>query len=226
MKATLLHILTVAAMMAASLNAMAVTPAAPFAEESLTASLTSTGTASSAASVMPLVLTATDLVTKVYGVLDTSLPKDEALKIAESRYNLTPTADSSGFWLEPADGYVVDYYGMSPQVSAVANFDDEGATDYSYFILFPYEAGRRPAADYEQCAFCGTLLQEMQDLGVIVGVPDVSDAVFEAFGSMKGSAVNVKLVEEVYTDDSGRFILIIGVTPGAFTNADDHLALY
>lgn len=227
MKAALLHIISAAVLLAVSVNATAVAPAAPKAEEALTTSISSVGNTASAASlpVLPLELTAVDLVTKVYGVFDTNLSEAETVEKAGSCYNLTPSADSTGLWLEPADGYVVSYYGMTPEIRAVAHYDENGASDYSYFVLFPYEAGRRGAADYEQCAFCGTLLQEMNDLGLIIGVPDAADSIFEAFGSMTGNHVTVRLIEQENPDDSGLFVLMLDVIPKAFTASDDILAL-
>lgn len=207
-------------------NVMAETCAAPDSEEALATSISSVGLteAATAVTALPLELTAVDFITKVYGVLDTNLSEQKAMDEAKRSYNLTPAADSTGLWLDTADGYVVSYYGMTPYVSAVAHFDSDGASDYSYFFIFPYASGRRGAADYEQCAFSGSLLQEMQDVGLIVGVPDTTDSIFEAMGSYEGNHVNVRLVEEELPDNSGRFILMLAVTPGAYTISDEFVA--
>lgn len=225
MKATLLSSILLAISYAA-LPALAVAPAARIADEVLAASMPATAKIGPAASLsaMPLELTAIDLVTKVFGVLDTSLSEKEAVKEAGRCYALTPSADSSGLWLDSADGYVVSYYGMTPLLSAVAHFDNNGASDFCYFFLFPYAPGERHTADMAQCAFCGYLLQEMNDIGLIVGVPDVTDSIFEAFGSYADNALNLRLVEEETDNDSGRFILMLNVTPRSFMPADEIIA--
>ncbi len=227
MKATLLQYIVLAALTAASLQAKAVAPAAPEAGEASTTSAPAPAQIdlTAPAAVMPLELTAIDLVTKVYGMLDTGLSEKEAIMEAGDRFRLTPSADSMGLWLDSADGYVVSYYGLTPPISAVAHFDEGGASDFSYFFLFPYSAGERRNADSAQCVFCGYLLQEMNDLGLVVGVPDVTDSIFEVFGSYDDKWLNIRLVEQVHDDESGLFVLMLNVVPGAYTAADDILAI-
>lgn len=226
MKATLLQYIVLAAFAAASSQAMAVAPAAAQAEEALATSSSVAPQIDPAAmaAVMPLELTAADLVTKVYGMLDTGLSRNEAIKEAGDRYRLTPSADSMGLWLDSADGYVVSYYGLTPPVSAVANYGSEGVTDFSYFFLFPYAAGERKNADSAQCIFCSCLLQEMNDMGLVVGVPDVTDSIFEVFGSCDDKWLNVRLVEQVQDDDSGLFVLMLNIVPDSYTGADGIMA--
>lgn len=222
---TYLLSLTAFAALAASPLSMTAAPAAGQSQETATAIPAAISAGLSASpTVLPLELTAIDLVTKVYGVLDTGLSEKDAVKEAGRRFNLTPSADSEGLWLDTADGYVVSYYGMTPLLSAVAHFDENGATDYSYFFQFPYASGSRHTADTAQCAFCGYLLQEMNDIGLMVGVPDTTDSIFEAFGSCDDKYINVRLLEEENIDDSGRFILMLSIVPGAYTSSDEIMA--
>lgn len=178
----------------------------------------------SADGLSPLQLTAKDFVTKVYGVVDTTLPESEVIREMESRFCLTPAADSDGLWLGSADGYAVSYYGMTPDVTAMVRFVDGYLSNYTYFFLFPYASGARHEADARQCEFCGSLLQEMKDLGMDMGSPVVTDAVFEAIGSYEGHYVNIRLFEECRDDLSGRFIVLMDVEPKAFFPEDELIA--
>lgn len=226
MKATLLYNMILMAILTISPRALAAAPAAQPTEDPTTLPVAAAQIGSTSVTAMPLELTAIDLLTKVYGVLDTGLDEKQAIEQAESAYDLTPSADSNGLWLDSADGYVVSYYGMTPPISAVAHYDDDGVADYSYFFLFPYNPGERHAADIAQCAFCGYMLQEMHDLGLMLGVPDSADSIFETVGSYNDCRLAMRLVEEQHADNSGRFILILKVEPGAFTPADDVLAQF
>lgn len=227
MKATLLHIMTLVAMIAISPLAMTASQAGqPTPGELANPSSTGAqfGTSAAVSAALPLELTAIDLVSKVYGVLDTGLSEKEVIKEAAADYNLTPSADSEGLWLDSADGYVVSYYGMTPPVSTVAHFDEDGASDFTYFFLFPYPSGKRAMADRQQCQFCGYLLQEMSDLGLAVGVPDVTDSIFEVFGSYIDNHLNVRLSEMVNDDESGMFVVSLTVIPNSYYNSDNILA--
>lgn len=231
MNQVILSLITIAAVFAASLKAFAVAPAAaPDAgllstPDAALAALASTGEKEAIqSSVLPLALTAKDFVTKVYGVFDTNLSESEISKESKQRFNLTPAADSTGLWLETADGYVVSYYGMTPLVSAKAGFDGNIVSDYCYFFQFPYSSGMRAEANMRQCEFCSSLLQEMHDIGMIMAVPVYTDAIFETVGSYGEHNVNVRLVEESSSDHSGRFIVVLDVEPRAFTQADYFIA--
>lgn len=221
MKTTLLYLTIAVALAATSATAQAVVPAARLSESALSTALAAGNDApATPVAAMPLELTAMDLVSKVYGVLDTGLSQSSTVEEAGRCLNLTPSADSTGLWLESADGYVVSYYGMKPDISAVAHFDEKGATDYCYFFLFPYAEGNREFVNHQQALFSGCLLQEMSDIGLIIGVPDSSDAIFEAFGSHADKLINVRLTEEELPGDSGLFILMLGITPRSFTHYD------
>ena len=174
----------------------------------------------------PVSLTAGDMVTKVYGVIDPESGKEECVARTRNLLSLHPQEDEGVLWLETADGFVVDYYGMQPGVSAMARYDtpDAGVTDYGFFFLFPYTTDTRRQSIDMQSEFCGLLLQEMADCGLVMDLNTVTDDLFEAVGEHRGSLVDVRLLDDKQTPDSGRYILILSIEPGAFTPSDDILA--
>lgn len=185
----------------------------------------------------PVKVTAKDLVTKVFGVADSNLSSPDLKKSVAKTLSVTPQEDEGGLWLDPTDGYAVSYYGMVPQVSAVAMYDEEDSEHlayFSYFFLFPYSNGSRENANYEQCAFCTSLLQEMEDIGMDMGGDSSSDALFEAVGNYGENNVNIRLVEQnsdsTYVVDpdhasgDGRYIVVLNVEPGAYNEADHWMA--
>lgn len=187
--------------------------------------------------VTPVKVTAKDLVTKVFGVADANLNSPDLKKSVSKSLSVTPQEDEGGLWLDPTDGYAVSYYGMVPQVSAVAMYDDEDSDHlayFSYFFLFPYDNGTRENANYEQCAFCTSLLQEMEDIGMDMGGATFTDALFEAAGNYGENTVNLRLVEQQgdgsyvadpdYATGDGRYILVLNVEPGANNEADHWMA--
>lgn len=175
---------------------------------------------------MPLTLTARDFVTKVYGVLSPTVTADCAERETSRLIDLTPSADSTGLWLETADGYSVSYYGMTPDVSALARFGNGLVSDFGFFFIFPYPPGRRDSALASQSEFCGLLLQELNDIGLDLQLNPMSDAMFEATGRYDGNFVEVRLVEQLHDSNiGGRFIMMLSIEPGAFSPSDDVAAL-
>lgn len=173
---------------------------------------------------VPVQVTAMDLVTKVYGVLDPSLTCEQAADEAGRCLSICPEADETGLWLNADEGYVLDYYGMTPEVYAVANFDDNGATSFSYFFLFPYGHDQREWANSQQCAFCSAMLQEIYDSGLIVGVPDTTDCIFEALGSCGDNHITLSLNEKRENEDVGCFIFALNVIPSLYDTTEYILA--
>lgn len=185
----------------------------------------------------PVKVTAKDLVTKVFGVADSNLNGSDLKKSVAKSLSVTPQEDEGGLWLDPTDGYAVSYYGMVPQVSAVAMYDGDDSDHlayFSYFFLFPYANGSRDNANYEQCAFCTTLLQEMEDIGMDMGGATPTDALFEAIGNYGENTVNIRLVEQNsnsttvvdpdHASGDGRYIIVLNVEPGAYNEADHWMA--
>lgn len=187
----------------------------------------------------PVIVTAADLVTKIYGAIDIpsvnsgddsqALSQKEEILNAGRAMRLNPEEDETGMWLDSTSGYHVSYSGMTPDVSAVAQFDNDNLSSFGYFFIFPYSAGQREHANRDQCAFCGSLLQEMYDMGSIVGVPveedSIADPLFTALGSYDGNHINVSLREQRKPDASGRFLLVVEVTPGVYNLYDSVMAM-
>ena len=69
----------------------------------------------------PVEMTAEDLITKVYGLLDRTCSKAEMMKAVRQTAGLVPQEDEYGVWLDTGDGYIIDYYGLTPEVSARAS---------------------------------------------------------------------------------------------------------
>ena len=184
----------------------------------------------------PVKVTARDLITKVFGVADHRLSSDELKSQTAKSLDITPVEDEGNLWLDPTDGYAVSYYGMVPQVSAVAVYDntDGDISNFSYFFLFPYVQGARDNANYEQCAFCTSLLQEMDDMGMDMGTRTDSEALFQAVGNYGQNLVILRLVEQqadaTYVTDptlasgAGKYILTLEIEPDAYTEADSWMA--
>ena len=116
-------------------------------EASASLAVSAKGTAQQAGQVS---LTAGDMVSKVYDIVDPDAHKEECVHQARKVLGLTPQEDSDALWLESADGFVVDYYGMRPQVSAMARYDNgserKGVADYGYFSYFLIRPTPRQAA--------------------------------------------------------------------------------
>ncbi len=191
------------------------------------ATAASFGAITSSAASSAVIVTAADLVSKVYGVLDLPQTVAETKKGVEKCMKMEPDADETGLWLDTDSGYKLSYSGMTPEVAAVAQFeDDDTISQFGYFFFFPYNSADRDDANRAQCAFCSSLLQEMNDMGVVSGTTeDNDDSLFEVVGAYEGNMVNMMLKEQTANGrDGGRFLLILSVTPNAYTEADDLVA--
>lgn len=183
----------------------------------------------------PVIVTAADLVTKVYGVIEPVANMDETVNHTAKAINLIPEVDGTDLWLDSDKGYQVSYSGMTPEVSAVAQFDDNTLSSFGYFFIFPYAADGRDEANRCQCNFCTSLLQEMYDMGSIVGMPveetagsadnaSDSESLFNVLASYEGNNINLSLKELTQDDASGRFLLVVEVTPGLSNPYDSVMA--
>ena len=198
---------------------------------------------------MPLSLTARDLITKVYGFIDPGCSRQQCIMATQAVTSITPEEDDSGLWMNAADGYGINFYGMEPQVEAMARFaEDNQVSEFGYFFFFPYKSGKRAYANASQADFSGCLLQELTDMGLEMAADPRTEAIFEVFGDYNGNYLAIRLIEEVgnagggkeipYSDAlsamiesnnagkaaSGRYVLVINVEPRGFTEADDLLA--
>lgn len=175
---------------------------------------------------IPVNVTAADFVTKVYGIFSPDKSKDELCEDCETVLNLLPSEDNMGLWLDSADGFHLNYYGQTiPSMSAMAAVEKDSVTNFGFFFLFPYNDLNREEINRQQALFCGSLLQEMQDIGAIIGVDTSADALFEACGDYNGNFVNVRLLDEQMGNSEGRYVLYLSVEPHAFNEADNLAAL-
>jgi len=177
---------------------------------------------------LPVPVTAEDMLSKLFGVVDPEVSKDECVSQSRRVLRLTPEEEEGVLWLESDGGYGVNYYGMFPDVSAMVRYgDDEFADrvcDFGYFFLFPYTSAGKQEAIRDQADFCGSLLQEMADMGMPFDLYTDTDDLFEAVCDYRGSLVDIRLLDEKGASDEGRYILILSIEPGAFTAADDFVA--
>ena len=170
-------------------------------------------------------ITAEDLVTKVYGALSPECSKAELLGGCVSEFNLSPSEEDNGMWLDSSEGYCLSYYGMIvPQVSAIASVERDSVANFGFFFLFPYTISNREDMNRRQAEFCGCLLQEMKDIGMTLAVISGSDSLFELAGDYMGNYVTVRLTDEG-AGASGRYVLCLYVEPDGFTPADDFAAI-
>lgn len=172
----------------------------------------------------PVAVTARDMVMKVYGILDECGSMQECVNNTDAAINLVPELDEDALWLDPDTGYVLNYYGRQPEVSALAHFGngpESPVSDFGYFFLFPYDRTRDENSANQQIDFTSVLLQEMHDLGIPMAMRDGDPAaLFAAVGDYEGNLVDIRLLDDEGDNGSGRYILILSVEPGAFTDAD------
>lgn len=166
--------------------------------------------------VKPVAVDGLDLITKVYGAVDPGLSKCNIVKETAKATGLLPQEDEYGLWLDSEDGYIVNYKGMCPRTSAMATFNGEDLEDFSFFFIFPYSADNRNEANALQCAFCGSLLQELADLGLDMHAASPVGTLFEADSEFAGNRFNIRLVDSPGNENSSaRFIVIVSVDPAS-----------
>lgn len=171
-------------------------------------------------------ITAKDFVTKVYGICSPDRSKSELCDDCANALNLTPSEDNMGLWLDSADGYQLNYYGIVlTDVSAMATVESDSVSNFGYFFLFPYTSATKEEISDKQASFCGCLLQEMQDIGAMMGVNTVCDCLYEACGEYQGNFVDVRLSDETTDEGNGRYVLYLLVEPAGFKPVDNMAAL-
>lgn len=173
---------------------------------------------------MPVNVTASDFVTKVFGIFSPQCGIKDLEEDSSRLLHITPTVEDAGLWLDDIDGYAINYYGMHPATSVYADVDASGVKSYSYFFMFPYDNGSRNMADMRQMDFCSVLLQEMTDIGASMGLNTLSQDTFDVYGEFKGNLVEITLREEASSEGGGRFIVTLSVEPEAFEAADYAIA--
>lgn len=172
----------------------------------------------------PLRVNAHDMLSLVYGFIDPARSYDQAVADTRLTLHLTPTVDPYGVWLDAGEGYALNYYGMTPEVTGMAHYDIDGTVqDYGYFFFFPYACNCREQANCSQSQFCGSLLQELYDIGAQLDQTQRPDLLFDVVGRYCDKFVQLQLVDQPKPQrpDEGAFVLSIRVAPNAFTEADD-----
>lgn len=173
----------------------------------------------------PIMVSASDLISKVYGVVSPSLtPRAMADSISDS-IDMVPTEEDENLWLDSDEGYNLTYSDMAPETSAVACFDHDSLTNYAYFFIFPYD-GSRNDANNRQTEFCGSLLQELYDLGLEMGLDStplaaevtengdtLSMTLFSVCARHGIDIIDITLQDQPDID-GGRFLVTLNVAPG------------
>ncbi|MDE6272128.1 MAG: hypothetical protein K2M31_03880 [Muribaculaceae bacterium] len=175
----------------------------------------------------PRKVSAEDLVSKVYGVADPGLDREDCRRMAEKCYCAKPIEEDGAEWMSASEGFAINYEGHMPESEAMARYDNDNVAGYGYIFYFPYNAAERDKANREQCRFCSALLGELNDMGAIVGANPLTDALFDVGGIYKGSDLQLTLSEYVESetqtpdlqagaipaDRKGQFIIVMSVTP-------------
>lgn len=182
---------------------------------------------------MPLELTSTDFITKVYGLFSPKMSCRELCDASGKVLSLKPEKDDMGLWLQTEDGYNISFYGINPpEVSTMARIENDSVADYGFFFMFPYNDSTKNEANSRQAEFCGALLQEMSDLGLVMGANELTDDLFDVYGEYNGNFVNVRLIDDPafkgegkFSGNSGKYIVMLTVEPNGFTPEDEIAAL-
>ena len=173
----------------------------------------------------PITVSASDLISKVYGVVSPSLSPEAMTDSVSDLISLTPSAEDDNLWLDSEEGFNLSYSDMAPETSAVACFDCDSLTNYAYFFIFPYENSRETAND-RQAEFCGSLLQELYDLGLEMGLDStpvaaeitdngdsLSMTLFSVCARHGLDIIDITLQDQPDVD-GGRFLVTLNVAPG------------
>ncbi|MBD5220795.1 MAG: hypothetical protein HDS70_00275 [Bacteroidales bacterium] len=186
---------------------------------------------------MPVDVNGRDLVSKVFGFIesDSIASEEDCVAKCGELSSLRPSKDEYGLWLEKEDGYQLSCYGDSPEVTAMARFDDENLSGYGFFFIFPYTDTNRQQVNMRQSAFTGALLQELNDFGLVMEGAQDSVALFDVYGKNGNDSVEIRLIEEKSAPDAqfdfdssslsplanensepaaGRYVLILQIEPG------------
>ena len=161
----------------------------------------------------PLELKVCDFITKAYGAVDPGLSKETLLQRAEELLNVRPVEDSGVYWVDSDNGYKISYQEITPDISAYAAFEGDCISEYTYFFMFPYVSASRDACNALQCKFSSAMLQEMKDSGVPIGSNPFTDYLFEVLAEYDGKYVNLRLLDDADTPESGQYLLIMEITP-------------
>ncbi len=166
-------------------------------------------------------LTGEDLITKAYGTIPAINSKEKTINLSETLMSMTPAEEDNALWLDSADGYCIDYNGMTPDVSALVRIENDSISDYGFFFLFPYSEVAKKYVTTDQVDFSKTMLQEFEDLGLDLGANPYTSDLFEVSGEYTNNVVGMRLIDDT---EGERYILMLSVEPNGLTEADLALA--
>lgn len=159
-----------------------------------------------------------DLITKAYGMIPAVNSRWATIELSEEVMNVTPTAEDNNLWVDSADGYAINYNGMTPDVSALVRLENDSISDYGFFFLFPYSDIDKKYATADQADFSKTMLQEFEDMGLDLGANPYTDDLFEVTGDYTDNFVAMRLIDD---PEGERYILMLSVEPNAMSEVDN-----
>ena len=160
-----------------------------------------------------------DLLTKAYGTINSINSREGAMEMSQEVMSITPSEESNRLWLDSADGYNIEYNGMTPDVAAMIRLENDSISDYGFFFMFPYsdsDKGRLDATN-RQVAFSTTMLQEFEDMGMDLGANAYTNDLFEVSSDYSDSFVALRLIDD---QEGERYILLLSVEPNGISEAD------
>ncbi|MDE7413154.1 MAG: hypothetical protein K2N05_05110 [Muribaculaceae bacterium] len=167
-----------------------------------------------------IVVSGEDLLTKAYGALPAVNSFEETMNLAEDVLNMTPTREDGYLWLDSADGYNINYKGMTPDVSALVRLENDSISDYGFFFLFPYSEISKGDLD-SKTRFSSMMLEDFENIGVDMGANSYTSDLFEVNGDYSDNFMAMRLIDD---KEGERYILLLSVEPNAITPADKVLA--
>ena len=162
-----------------------------------------------------------DLLTKAYGTINSVNSSEGTIDLARKEMKVIPTKAEDYLWLDSSNGYNLDYYGMSPEVSALVRLENDSISDYGFFFLFPYSDSDKMCVTADQVDFSTVLLQEFQDMGMDMGANPYTNDLFEVNGNYTENYVAMRLIDD---SEGGRYILFLSVEPNAVGEMDKVMA--
>lgn len=175
----------------------------------------------------PVKVTAAELIGKVYGVADPRCGREECRDKALHSFSAAPVESDGAEWMGEAEGFVISYGGQTPESEAMARYSHNDVTGYGYIFYFPYSSHGREKANREQCRFCSSLMEDLVEIGAIMGADPQTEDLFDVTAIYKGNDVQLTLSEitesesatdtmaagEIPADRSGQFILMVSIVP-------------
>ena len=153
-----------------------------------------------------------DLLTKAYGTVSAVNSSKGTIRMATEEMNLTPSRENDYLWVDSAEGYNLEYKGMSPDVSALVRLENDSISDYGFFFLFPYDNSSE-----DQAKFSLTMLEDFEKMGIDLGANAYTSDMFEVSGDYSDNYMAMRLIND---PEGERYILFLSVEPNAISEAD------